>query len=62
MMPKSRKCTSCGAEILSVLYFGADNLPVGGHQVCANCGPRSAVEVDVKTADVRRKLLERKAS
>jgi DNA-directed RNA polymerase subunit RPC12/RpoP len=61
-MAKSRQCANCGAEILSVLYFGADNLPVGGHQVCANCGPRSVVDVDVKAPDLRRKLLERKAS
>ena len=60
-MAKTEKCRSCGAEILSVVYFGADGAPVGAHQVCTNCGPRSAVDVEVKT-DVRRKLLERKAS
>ena len=61
MMAKSEKCGHCGGEILSVAYFGADNAPVGGHQVCTSCGPRSVVEVEVKT-NVHRKLLERKAS
>ena len=50
-MAKSEKCRHCGAEILSVVYFGADNAPVGGHQVCTNCGPRSVVEVELKAAD-----------
>jgi hypothetical protein len=61
-MPETERCSKCRADVVSVLYFGADGAPVGGHQVCTNCGPRSAVEVDVKAADVRRRLLERKAS
>jgi hypothetical protein len=54
-------CTHCGAELLYVFYYGSEGEPVGGHRVCANCGPRSAVAMDVPV-DVRRKLLERKAS
>lgn len=61
-MAKQLKCTKCGAEILSVVYFGADGQPVGGHQVCTNCGPRSVVDVDVTSRDLRQKLLQRKAS
>jgi len=61
-MAKAEKCRKCGAEILSVVYFGADGAPVGGHQLCTNCGPRSVEDVDVKPLDLRRKLLERKAS
>jgi len=61
-MAKPVKCTKCGAEILSVVYFGAEGQPVGGHQVCPNCGPRSVVEVDVTSADLHQKLLQRKAS
>ena len=61
-MAKPQKCRNCGAEILAVVYFGADGAPVGGHQVCTNCGPRSVVDVDVNTPDLKRKLLERKAS
>jgi hypothetical protein len=61
-MPETERCSKCGADIVSVLYFGADGEPIGGHQVCTDCGPRSAVDVDVSSADVRRRLLERKAS
>ncbi|MBV8195289.1 MAG: hypothetical protein JOY80_07145 [Candidatus Dormibacteraeota bacterium] len=61
-MAKSEKCRACGAEVLGIVYYGADGVPIGGHQVCTNCGPRSVVDVDVKTPDLRRKLLERKAS
>jgi hypothetical protein len=55
------KCSRCGAALLSVLYYGADEAPVGGHSVCANCGPRSAIELTAQS-DLRRNLLERKAS
>ena len=61
-MAKPAKCTTCGAGVLAVVYFGADGQPVGAHQVCANCGPRSVVEVDVKSPDLHQKLLQRKAS
>jgi hypothetical protein len=54
-------CPQCGGELLYVFYYGSEGEPVGGHRVCANCGPRSMVEIDV-AVDVRRKLLERKAS
>ena len=56
------KCTKCGAEILAVVYFDAEGAPVGGHQVCTNCGPRSVVDVDVSSPDLHDKLLQRKAS
>ena len=55
------RCEQCGAELLSVFYYGADGEPVGGHRICTGCGPRSATPVDIPV-DVRRKLLERKAS
>jgi hypothetical protein len=61
-MSKPEICITCGAAMLSVLYYGADGQPLGGHHVCTNCGPRSVVEVDPPGAEVRRKLLERKAS
>jgi hypothetical protein len=55
------RCERCGAALLSVFYYGADGEPVGGHRICANCGPRSVVTIDVPL-DLRSKLLERKAS
>jgi DNA-directed RNA polymerase subunit RPC12/RpoP len=61
-MAKPNKCAKCGAEILSVVYFDADGAPLGGHQLCTNCGPRSVVDVDVTSPDLHDKLLQRKAS
>lgn len=61
-MAKPTKCAKCGAEILSVVYFDAEGAPVGGHQLCTNCGPRSVVDVDVTSPDLHDKLLQRKAS
>jgi len=54
------RCERCGVALLSIHYFGVKGEPVGGYRVCANCGPRSVV--DITTGDVRRALLERKAS
>ncbi|MHB8489749.1 MAG: hypothetical protein ACYDC4_11280 [Candidatus Dormibacteria bacterium] len=51
----------CKGEMLSVLYYGADGESVGGHRICPGCGPRTAVEL-VAADEVRRRLLERKAS
>lgn len=62
MMAEAEKCAKCGAEILSIVYFDAEGAPVGGHQMCTNCGPRSVVDVDVTTRDLHEKLLQRKAS
>jgi uncharacterized Zn finger protein (UPF0148 family) len=61
-MSKPQHCAACGTPMLSVMYYDGDGRPVGGHYVCSNCGPRTAVDVTVPAADVRRKLLERKAS
>jgi hypothetical protein len=55
------RCPFCKRGMLSVLYYGADGEPVGGHRICADCGPRSVVELVVPD-ELRRKLLERKAS
>jgi hypothetical protein len=51
----------CKGEMLSVLYYGADGESVGGHRICPGCGPRSVVEL-VAPDEIRRRLLERKAS
>ena len=61
-MEEREQCRACGADMLSVLYYGAEGEPVGGYFVCSNCGPRSSVEVSATAAEIRRKLLERKAS
>lgn len=47
--------------MLSVLYYGAEGESVGGHRICPGCGPRSVVEIGAAD-EVRRRLLERKAS
>ncbi|HWW08662.1 MAG TPA: hypothetical protein VNY76_00310 [Candidatus Acidoferrales bacterium] len=63
LMEEEREhCKACGSSMLSVLYYGADGEPVGGYHVCSSCGPRSLVEVSATAAEIRRKLLERKAS
>lgn len=61
-MEQHERCEICGAGLLSVLYYGADGEPVGGYAVCANCGPRSVVQMSATAAEIRRDLLERKAS
>ena len=55
------RCPMCKGEMLSVLYYGADGESVGGHRICPGCGPRSVVEIGVPD-ELRRRLLERKAS
>jgi transcriptional regulator NrdR family protein len=57
----SDRCPLCKRQMLSVLYYGADGESVGGHRICPDCGPRSTVELVVPD-ELRRKLLERKAS
>lgn len=57
----SDRCPVCKGEMLSVLYYGADGESVGGHRICPGCGPRTAVEL-VAADEIRRRLLERKAS
>ena len=37
----SDRCPLCKRGMLSVLYYGADGESVGGHRICADCGPRS---------------------
>lgn len=61
-MSKPETCATCGGVMLSVLYYGAGDEPLGGHHVCSNCGPRTAVEITTPDSDLHRKLLERKAS
>ncbi len=58
----SDRCPMCKGEMLSVLYYGANGEPVGGHRTCPGCGPRSTVELGVAADEIRRRLLERKAS
>jgi hypothetical protein len=55
------RCPVCKGEMLSVLYYGADGESVGGYRICPGCGPRTAVEL-VAADEIRRRLLERKAS
>jgi hypothetical protein len=47
---------------LSVIYYDAKGMPLGGHSQCTECGPRSIEFVPAPSADVRKKLLEKKAS
>ena len=42
-MEEREHCKACGAEMLSVLYYGAGGESVGGYYICSNCGPRSAI-------------------
>lgn len=58
----SDRCPLCKGEMLSVLYYGADGESVGGHRICPGCGPRSTVELGPDADEIRRRLLERKAS
>ena len=62
MEEEREHCKACGSDMLSALYYGADGESVGGYQVCSSCGPRTVVEVSATAAEIRRKLLERKAS
>jgi transcriptional regulator NrdR family protein len=57
----SDRCPICKGAMLSVLYYGADGESVGGHRICPGCGPRTTVEL-VAADEIRRRLLERKAS
>lgn len=61
-MEERERCKTCGSAMLAVLYYGSDGEPVGGYHICSNCGPRSVVEMSATAAEIRRKLLERKAS
>ena len=61
-MGSPNQCPRCSADRLSVIYYNAKGLPLGGHSQCTECGPRSVEVVALPAADVRKKLLERKAS
>jgi hypothetical protein len=61
-MATSNRCPQCAADRLSVIYYDAKGQPLGGHSQCTECGPRSIEVVEVPTSQVRRKLLEKKAS
>jgi hypothetical protein len=60
-MATSNRCPQCTADRLSVIYYDAKGQPLGGHSQCPDCGPRSIEVVELPT-DVRKKLLEKKAS
>ena len=54
-------CPRCRAERLAVVYFDANDEPIGGHIQCPDCGPRHSEELSFE-ATVSEALLERKAS
>ena len=47
--------------MLSVLYYGADGESVGGHRICPSAD-RVRLSSSSRADELRRKLLERKAS
>jgi hypothetical protein len=55
-------CPRCSAARLTVIYYDADGQPLGGRIECTDCGPRHAIELRPQDADVRERLLNRKAS
>jgi hypothetical protein len=57
----SDRCPMCKGEMLSVLYYGADGESVGGYRICPGCGARTTVVLGPPD-EIRRRLLERKAS
>lgn len=61
-MAEPTECPRCRAARLSVLYYGADGEPLGGHLECTDCGPRHSVELKPVEKPQRDRLLERKAS
>ncbi len=61
-MPTLETCPRCRAERLAVVYFDANDAPIGGHIHCPDCGPRHAEELVFTPGSVSQDLLERKAS
>lgn len=63
-MPQNDPCPRCASARLSVLYYDAENRPLGGHLHCPDCGARHSVKLVPGSArrDVRGDLLQRKAS
>ncbi len=61
-MPTLETCPRCRADRLAVVYFGANDEPIGGHIQCPDCGPRHAEELSFPADTVRETLLERKPS
>jgi transcription elongation factor Elf1 len=61
-MPTLDTCPRCRAERLAVVYFDANDAPIGGHIQCPDCGPRHSEELSFEDQSVRATLLERKAS
>jgi hypothetical protein len=45
-----------------VVYFDANDAPIGGHIQCPDCGPRHSEELSFENESVRETLLKRKAS
>ena len=61
-MANLETCPRCRAERLAVVYFDANDEPIGGHIQCPDCGPRHSEELRFEATSVRDTLLERKAS
>jgi transcription elongation factor Elf1 len=61
-MPSLDTCPRCRAERLAVVYFDANDEPIGGHIQCPDCGPRHSEELSFDSESVRETLLERRAS
>lgn len=55
-------CPRCREDRLAVVYFDANDEPIGGHIQCPDCGPRHSEELTFESASVSETLLERKAS
>jgi hypothetical protein len=55
-------CPRCREDRLAVVYFDANDEPIGGHIQCPDCGPRHSEELSFDAATVSETLLERKAS
>jgi hypothetical protein len=55
-------CPRCREDRLAVVYFDANDEPIGGHIQCPDCGPRHSEELSFESATVSETLLERKAS
>ena len=61
-MAEPNECPRCRTARLSVLYYGADGEPLGGHIECTDCGPRHAVQLKPIESKSRNRLVDRKAS
>ena len=55
-------CPRCRAARLAVVYFDANDEPLGGHIQCPDCGPRHSEAITLDSKPLGESLLERKAS